>query len=986
MIMKYNIGKITLLSLVFLLALASLSAKLSKENEDLRFIISLFNHQQNALAKKQISLFEKEFPHSAQMNKVVFIKANIALSEYDLDLADSLYTALLGEKLEEAMLIDVLINRAAIQFDKSNYIDQIDLLNKVERMTPDSNQRYQAYVSKGRAYAALLNPLQAGECFSKALGIRPDAPTALHELLTTYILSDDLEGVRSVLSTLIARNLFGDAYTSTINELIDYLDVNQEYSDITTLEKYLQDKKLPYPDSIRLRFARLHYWLDDLSLSTQLISECTSHKAYCDYLTGLILVKQSQEQKADSIFAGLAMGELQESDYLPGSREDLVISSWLERIKILFRTQPDDALSNISRYLADIPPAEHDPYILYVLGNLQFKSRKYQEAITTLLKVKQLTLTPELSHNVQIMLGDIWFNAKVADNAVQSYNSYLNRYPKGRFRDHALYNIALIFFDQKKYEQAKLSLQQIRKSGLNPEIVEKTAFLLAEIDFAQASYERARQQYEQLQAQFIQQQTVDFRIAQCYYYMEQYQAAADLIPQLEQVTDQAYPVLMLKGNIHFNLRQYESALAIYDFAAGKAADEAERQEVSSYKALTLYRLRRFQEATELYLTLTRDEESPQAYLIMAAKASYHAGEYQQSLLLFKQFLAENPQSEYKGYALANLGSIYYNLADYPRAMQTWIDLLKGYKTHKSFTEDEQVILSTAFSGLQWSFLQKYEQTAIDQLTAMADEFSSEYISFELQYLLLKIYYGSEQWSDIITLAENLKAEFPHQENNEIRRYVAASYSGLNQVAAADSIYRQIFSLEPTPDILTEWADLQIKAGNHAEAISKLDQAVQMDPVGVRLNRLLQTASDFQADSVGVYWNEWSEQVDSLLDYSHFIWMQWNHDKGNWPTAQSVSEQLLLNPDYQIRSRAQFIKAASLYGQAHYEEAVVELYRTIYLYSESDELVLEAKTLLVRTYLSLGQMAEAQSVFEEIRVRLGKDLQTELADLLQGGTE
>jgi tetratricopeptide (TPR) repeat protein len=968
---------------IFLLALLAPLCSVSRENNDLLFIINLYEHNQYSLARQQITLFERDYTTSEHLITTSLIRANIAFYEHDYAQADSLYENLLDRPVDSSMLTEIYTNRAQIRYEDKKLVNALDYLTLADRVASESGQKYRIALLRGRVYLNLLNPQSARLNFEQALNYKKNDPAATLELMRSYIASEDRAGADALIENILSLDGPLLPISSTINVWLDYLISMEEFYQVVSLENRLDQTGKDISDTTRLRFAQAHYRLGNYSRASALIILCSTSQAYCRYLTGLIELGQGNDAKADSIFAALAKGDFAAGDILPDSNQDLAVSSWLERIKILYKHHPNQALENLSKYLSGYEKAEQDPYVLYTYASLLFQSKRYQEAITALLQVRQLALTPELEHNVRIMLGDIWFNAKVPDNALQSYNSYLNLYPEGKYRAHAMYNIALIQYDLKAYSEAKSQLQQLLRSGAGEEINEKAAYLLAEIDFYQANYSQAVQEYAQIQGKYIRRINLDFRQAQCLYYMENFQAAASFIPKLVVDSTNAFQIYMLEGNIYFNLVQYETALEIYYQALPSAKTDAEMQEVNSYVALTLYRLRRFEEATTLYLHLSQDPESPEAYLLMAAKASYHSRDYAQSMLLFKQFVDQYPRSGNYAFALANIGSIYYNEGDYTLAIPTWLNLLKTYTASESFTEDEQVILSGVFSGLQWGLQQHEDKAALDEIDNMIDDFASEYIKFELQYLLLKVYYGTEQWSDILQLADEMRASFPHKENNEIRRYVAASLTGLNRTIEADSVYQQIFTLEPTPDILSEWADLEVKSGNYAKALAKLDQAVSLDKTGLRFQKLLQLAFEIAPDSVETYWNRWSAEVDSLPDQARFIWMKSNYNRGNWTAARELASDLLLNPDYQIRSQAQLVTGVSLYQSKLYEAAITELYRTVYLYAESPDLVLEAKRYIVKSYAESGQLPEARIVLEEIRADLSADEANAFDTLLQG---
>lgn len=967
-------------ALIFVIIIKSYGIESNmKEDKDIYFILKLFENKQYGLAEKQIRIYESEHFNSPRKDLITLIKAKIELVYERYDIADSLYNYLLNKKTDTSMLSEILINKSVLRIRFKDYVKALSYLNQANQVTNDIENKHQIEKLKGDIQMLLFNPKGAVVFYERALLYNASNPDVVQALLKAYIANNDLDKAKGLIQSILIEKKNVSDYYLTINTWLDFLNENEEFDLVLELERIIKENNLLGVESIQMRFAKTHYLLNDLTKSSEILDKNKLYTPYRQYLKGLILVKYGKEAEADSIFRNLSTGNFLDTDMLPNSYEDIVINSWLERVKILFRQSPNDALSSIKSFVTEDNDIQNQ-YVLYVYATLLFKNKQYQDAAHWLLKLKQITNNPFFAHNIQIMLGDIWYNARILDSAKQAYNIYLNQFPKGKHRNHALYNIALIEFEEKNLDSSALILRSLISNATDDIIIEKSMFLLAEVEFFRADYNKAIELYLSLTNKVINSDTICIRIAQSLYYLENYEQANVYLQKLVLSSENAPQVLMLKGNIFFNLKQYAKALGIYEQVLSYPLSELDHQEILSYKALTLYRLKRFKEATEIYLRLSKDEESPQAYILMAAKASYHAKEYQQSLILFKQFVKEHPDSEYYNNALANIGSIYYNQGSYSLAISTWTTLLNRYKTNTYFSAEEQNILSTVFSGLYWCLKDNPNQAVLDKLNDSIETFKSEYIRFELQYLLLKIYFGGEYWSEILELAENLRNEFPEKENNEIRRIVASSLTKLNRFAAADSVFAEIFKIEPTPIILTEWAELDIQAGNYNNAIEKLNQALDLDRTPIRFLKLIKVIYDYNPQKLEIFWNQWAPIFKPPSDRAILLWMLWNYDCKKWFEAINLANQLLYSPEYDIRAKAQLIKSKSLYNN-NSDDALLELYRTIYLYSESIDIVVEAKYYLVKLYAASGQIAEAKSVYDEIKEDLDSVLHKELEQLI-----
>lgn len=957
----------------------------SKENLDLIFILSLYENNQYDLAKKQIDLYEINYKNSEHITTVLFIKANIEFMHKNYIIADSLYALLLTYNITNDILIDTIINRSIIKMELGDLTSALGFLNNADLLSANRNQKYMIELNRGRIYSKMFNFALAQEYIERSLVYKTNDKTAIEELLILFLKSNNILKADELVNKILTSNNNIAVYYDIFNTWIDYLIANDKYQEVIAFYNRLRTLNYESDDSIKLRIAKVNYLLKQHGEALKLIALCSTYEEYRMYLTGLILVDQGKITEADSIFAILSKGEIRNTQSFSGFDRDVPFSSWLERIKLYYNEEPDEAISILKDYLDTNIEASNDPYLLYTYSSLLFKSKRYQEAINSLLLTKKLAVTNELNHNIQIMIGDIWFNAGELAYSQQAYNNYLNLYPFGKFREHALYNIAYINYEFNNFEESAFQLNMLIESTQNKEYIDKSNYMLAEIDFQQSNYNLAIQRYKNMKTYYISMNNLNYRLAQSYYYLEMYPMALDYVSKIDIDSTTGYKINLLKGNIYFNLRQFETALKLYNDAKSYANSDIDLQEINSYIALTFYRLRRFNEATEMYLSLTKDIESPEAYIMMAAKSSYHARDYKQSLFLFNQFIVDYPNSDYYNYAIANIGSIYYNQGNYEKAKITWLYLLNRYKIYTYFEAEDQSILTTLFSGLLWVLKQNPDQKILKELGSLVDEFDSEYLKFETQYMLLRIYFGTGQWNDIIKMADELRKEFPQKENNEIRRYVAASLTNLNRATEADSIYRKIFELEPTAEVLTEWSELELQIGNYSQAIARLEQAINIDNKPQRFDKLISVLYIHMPDSLGFYWQKWRSSFNDLLDETQFTWMNWNFERNIWEIAKQNAFDLLLNPDYRIRSKAQFVYGKSFFNLNDYDNAIMELYRFVFLYPESSELILDAKKSIIKIHAIKGNEKDANYVFEEIRLLLNSDEQQELQDFIKGKT-
>lgn len=981
--MNSNHSYTRLIGLILLILLTFCSSIIAVNNaeDDLYFVISLYENQQYDLARQQISMFEQTYQNSAYAVDLIFLKANIAFAQARYNESDSLYTILLKNAIEPPMQSEAWINQAKIKFIARDYPATLRLLSQAEIVTDDDTGLFSIRLLSGQTHFKLQDYPAAQIELLAALTLKPFDPDACRELAELYKAMDDRTTGTAFFTSLIQDSHFSQDYAKHLNLWLDYLLENAAYPELDTLEMLLKPKVNAVAPSTRLRFIRKKYLQKDYETALEQLASVVGFSSVCRYITAQIYTEQGKYSQADSLFLTLVNPDSATSAEMSLYNNNLPLLAWLEHIKILYRNSPETALSYLDSFLQHNQENALYPDAMYIYGNLLYQSKLYNQAVNVLIKLKELPISPLAMQNAQICLGDIWFYARLYDQAGFAYNRYLNLFPDGKYRAYATYCIALIEFELKDYPQSAMMIKSLLSLPQSEPYRQKALFMLAEMDFFRADYPAALTAYQSLNNQYPGNQETLFRIAQTLFFSADYLTAADFVERITADSTNAYQILLLSGNIHFSLKQYAKAISAYDQALSYTTDEIDKTEVNSYKALALYRHGSFAEASRLYLQLSSEPESPEAYLLMAAKGAYHAKQYQHAISLFTQFISQYPTSPMCQNAGANIGNIWYNLGSFDKAVDAFIIVLQRYIPNTSFNNDEQQILTGVFANLQWCLKQAPRPAVLDSLNTMISSFQSEYIKFELQYLLLKIYYGSGEWDDVLTMADELRSQFPQRENNEIKRLVAGSLVKINRYVDADSLYQNIYHIEPTAIVLSEWAELDIQQGNLVTALDKYERALAMETTPERFIFLFTFLNDFLPDSLNVYWAKWQNKLSPVPDTAKLIWLKWNQQHALWADCLTIARGMDESTQQNIRAEVQSIHALALYHTGDYSSALVELLKTIYLYADYPEIVLTMQHTLVKTYLALNLPADALRYYNQISNQLDALDKDELSKLL-----
>ena len=184
--------------------------------------------------------------------------------------------------------------------------------------------------------------------------------------------------------------------------------------------------------------------------------------------------------------------------------------------------------------------------------------------------------------------------------AKDTFNRYLNLYPYGSRRDKAYFYLGYMSFQEKDYTQAKVNFQMLQEQYPNSPYCNDATFYLAEMDFYLANYNLALENYLYLYSKKVDNEVVALRITQVYYYLGDYEKSESYIANLAP----SYDTCILKGNIMLVKKEYEKAIDQFLQAEKYAPDNLKTIEAKSYRALCLYQMKHFKEASALYLQLS----------------------------------------------------------------------------------------------------------------------------------------------------------------------------------------------------------------------------------------------------------------------------------------------------------------------------------------------------------------------------------------------
>ena len=938
----------------------------NSENYAYRYIVELYNVGDSLNLNREITNFKALYPESVYLQYIKFIEGNLAMEANAYSQGIDIYKALLEINLNQNVRSEIMLNYAYCLTQLQQYDSALQLLQRLETETGNPVYLEQANSLRGDIYFQLGQYYSAEKAYQRAVKAFPDNETLRFSLFSTYLALEKENQALELLKTQSPKDTY---FLNYIQLWLEYLLENERYDDFDSFVNSYKLEEIAFvPEIVDIRIRRSLRTADFDQIS-QLLQGLNIDSPQFNYYRALVLIREGKEQQADSLLAVL----------VNSVQPEIAIPAYLERVKLLFKRNQQSAMEQLQTYLKQTPNELMKAELYYTLGYFYFQQENYTEAIRQLGQARNYETSRELNSRIDFLIAEAFYSTGNSILAKDAFNRYLNRYPTGSKRDKAFFYLGYISFQEKDYPEAKNNFQEL--INLYPESLycNEATYYLAEMDFYLANYNLALKKYLYLYSKNPENEVVSLRLAQIYYYLGDYDQSEsflqDLVPN--------YDICLLKGNIMLARKNYTAALDQFLLAEGFAPDNVRKIEAQSYRALTLYQMKRFKDASTLYLKLSKAKESPDTYLFLAAKSAYAARDYHLALELYNDFIEKYPESSHFLEALTDIANTYYNMGNYERAVNDWINILTRFRNTTKFTENQLAIIHDALVGLELA-LKRVDNNdqLLNELLVLPDTFFSEYIKFELNYILVKVYADELKWADLIATAEKIRTEFPTQKYEDIELLMATGLIELNKYAEADTLLSDLYSQCKNNEALLKWAELEFITGNYDSALEKYLLAYKNKPDDNIWVKLLECS---EADNYKEFDKLWSLGSNYLKNHPevNVIRLRYLYNAQRFEEAELLAEFIINNSLSTLDHATAFLIMGMIdYRQQSYTSAVATLKKVILLFPEYEDIRSKAIYYTILTLLESGANTEAEAFFAKYEADLEEPEKKALMEILE----
>lgn len=216
------------------------------------------------------------------------------------------------------------------------------------------------------------------------------------------------------------------------------------------------------------------------------------------------------------------------------------------------------------------------PDVLYQQGIRLFLGGRYPEAIEKFEPIIEVfSEEPELKQaleQVYYALGSCYYNEQRNEDAVKTFEAYIQRYPDAPFVDEALFRIGAAYQSDETYDDAIEAYQRLLREKPNSDYTEDGSFQIGICYLVQDDYEHVIESFEAFEKAFprssLYPQAMMF-LARAYFETGEGLKALDVIDRLDDVKQELDHIVYMNflaieiGDAAFEETDYDTALRAY---------------------------------------------------------------------------------------------------------------------------------------------------------------------------------------------------------------------------------------------------------------------------------------------------------------------------------------------------------------------------------------------------------------------------------------
>lgn len=304
----------------------------------------------------------------------------------------------------------------------------------------------------------------------------------------------------------------------------------------------------------------------------------------------------------------------------------------------------------------------------YNLAWLYKELSRVEEAAWEFEIVKEGSKDKTLKVGSLCMLGDINFDNKKFDDALENYEEVLNNYSDSYYADYAQYQVGNVLLESERYDTAILAFQSLLVNFKNSKLLDEGRFKLAFTYYKKGDYPKAYQEFNALLKNFPQSSfgpTARFYAANSVYAMGRYDEAmrmfSDIASGGKDNEDLARKARYMTGWCYFQKGLEREAVSEFEKFLSMYPKIDLSPNVAFWLGEYFYHKRKFPEAKKYFQRVINEFsqsdvcDDSQYWLGLVY---YEEGDMDTAKTQLQKVALDYPKSEFAGEALLKLADIF----------------------------------------------------------------------------------------------------------------------------------------------------------------------------------------------------------------------------------------------------------------------------------------------------------------------------------------
>lgn len=445
----------------------------------------------------------------------------------------------------------------------------------------------------------------------------------------------------------------------------------------------------------------------------------------------------------------------------------------------------DKALANFSDFVSKGTKATSNYADAVIrIADCYYVKKQYGEALSNYSKARALN-SPDNDY-VLLQSGIIYGIERKYQESKNSFAELAKSYPKSRYRDEAIFQLAQFDIEQGNYQAAVDGLSQIIRTGTDARFIPyafmrrgASFFNLKQYDKTIGDYSALIQQYpthpaaQEVLLPLQEAMNLAGKSADFDKYLAMIKSANPENKGLESVEFET------AKNLYFD-QQYQKAIVSLKGFLSSYPQSPKAYEAKYFVAESHYRLKQYDQALPLYEEVA--DEIPSGYagksIGRVAEINYLQGRFEPAVIAYRKFArqATNKKDQYLGWS--GMMESFYQLKQYD-STDTYARLIleRGNVNAGAQNKASLFLGKTAFAR---GDLDAAKDEFLNTLNAARDEYGAE-----AKYMLAQVFYQQKQYKQSYETLVGLNKDFEAYEDWIGRSYLLIA----DNCVAMDNIYQ-----------------------------------------------------------------------------------------------------------------------------------------------------------------------------------------------------